>query len=90
MQLITISACATKITFAQATVSNWAYGRSPAPSGFPAPLRAGRQLRYILAEVDDWISSRAAARPGQPQAAVAPARRRPGRPRKIERVGGAE
>jgi predicted DNA-binding transcriptional regulator AlpA len=91
MQLKTLFDIAFKTQFARATIEHWAYGRRPAPAGFPSPIRVGRQLRYIEEEVDAWISSCAASRTGQPVQvdaarvdAAIPARRRPGRPRKAE------
>jgi len=91
MQLDTISSLAGFINFSDATVANWTYGRRPPPAGFPAPIRVGRQLRYIREEVEAWLKERAAARPGQEQATQIPitvpvstARRRPGRPSNAE------
>jgi len=93
MQLKTLFDIAFKTQFARATIEHWAYGRRPAPAGFPSPIRVGRHLRYIEEEVDAWITSRAAARPGQEQAtqlkdtataSSTPGRRRPGRPKKAE------
>jgi predicted DNA-binding transcriptional regulator AlpA len=97
MQLDTISSLAGFINFSDATVANWTYGRRPPPAGFPAPIRVGRQLRYIREEVEAWLKERAAARPGQEQAtqlkdtataSATPGRRRPGRPKKAVAAAG--
>lgn len=83
---MTIFDSAKKICLAERTVENWAYGRRPAPEGFPAPVHVGRQLRYIEAEVDAYIAALAAARLGQPALdlrGTATTRRPPGRPRKV-------
>lgn len=93
--LVEIDAAAVVVSFAAATVREWAYGKRPAPAGFPAPVRiAGghRQrptLRYRLADLVQWVeslgASDAAAPAAPPASADLPAgqaaRRSPGRPR---------
>ena len=91
MQLKTLFEAAFKTGFALKTVEHWAYRRRSPPSGFPAPIKVGRQLRYIEEEIDAWIAAKAAARDGTThlptveRAAESGARRR-GRPRKSSTV----
>ena len=44
--LLDIDDVAKLIKLSPATIENWAYGRKPAPAGFPAPIKVGRLLRY--------------------------------------------
>lgn len=95
MQLFDIRRVAAAIGFSPATITHWAYRRRPAPNGFPEPIHVGRQLRYIKEEVDTWVASRAAARPGQQQNELAntTVSRRRGRPcksRQVDLIGGAK
>lgn len=95
MQLSTILDVSSLTKFSPTTIEHWAYGRRPAPAGFPSPIRAGRQIRYIQEEIDAWIRGRAAARPGNDEDArlkdvtgipTAPARRGRGRPSNAEKA----
>ena len=91
MQLQKISDVAATLGLSDVTLENWSYRRRPAPAGFPSPIRVGRQLRYLQSEIEGWIRAQCGDQPASPpQAAVAPARRRPGRPRRVEPVGGAK
>ena len=80
MQLLKIDEVATQLGLSPVTIQHWAYGHRPAPTNFPAPVRIGRQLRFVDADVDGWISSLR----GAPSETTEPVgqRRRRGRPRK--------
>ena len=80
-QLLNIATVAAILGFSRITVEHWAYGHRPAPDGFPSPVRIGRQLRYIDAEIGVWIASLRFQEAPKPPT-LASARRRPGRPRK--------
>lgn len=77
MQLLTIDQIAARLGFSPVTIAHWAYGHRRAPENFPAPIHIGRQLRFVAADIDAWIS----ALRGVPDAASEPPRRR-GRARK--------
>lgn len=83
-QLLSIATVAAILGFSRITVEHWAYGHRPAPDGFPSPVRIGRQLRYIDAEISNWISSFRIQEAQQPPTLTyqSLARRRPGRPQK--------
>jgi predicted DNA-binding transcriptional regulator AlpA len=77
----TIEEVALLLVLSEATVRHWSYGHRPPPKGFPRPIRIGRQLRYVAADLDAWISGICTA-----EATVAPeetAKKR-GRPRKVK------
>lgn len=86
--LIDAIAVAERTSFRRATVLNWAYGRKPAPHGFPRPAKVGNRLRWVEADVDAWIagmSQTAAAPVPAPVALPPPPQRGRGRPRKMSR-----
>lgn len=56
-QLIDCEKVGEKINFSSATVLNWAYGRKPAPPGFPPPVKVSNRLLWVLSDVDEWIDS---------------------------------
>lgn len=87
MQLKTLSEAASKTGFALKTVEHWAYRRRRPPSGFPMPIKVGRQLRFIEEEIDTWIAAMAAKRDGvahppSPDCHTEAEPKRRGRPRK--------
>lgn len=55
--LLDFNATAGLILFSPATIANWAYGRKPAPKGFPAPIKVGRILRYRRLDLETWIAN---------------------------------
>lgn len=80
MQLLKIDEVATQLGLSPVTIQHWAYGHRPAPANFPMPIRIGRQLRFVDADVDGWIRS-LRGEPGGPTETLDQHRRR-GRPRK--------
>lgn len=91
--LLDIEAAAHAIGIAARTLENWAYARSPAPHGFPPPVRVGRLLRFRTSDLEHWVNGLVPEPQNEPprderQPALgipltAPARRR-GRPRKTQ------
>ncbi|EQD61976.1 hypothetical protein B1A_09526 [mine drainage metagenome] len=57
MQLLTIDQIAERLGFSPVTIAHWAYGHRRAPENFPAPIHVGRQLRFVAADIDAWISA---------------------------------
>lgn len=57
MRLLDADSVSKKIPFAKATILNWAYGRKPAPPGFPAPVKVSNKLVWVEGDVDAWILS---------------------------------
>lgn len=55
MQLHTINEVAQQLGLSPATVRHWAYGHRSPPADFPAPIKIGRRLRFIAAEIESWI-----------------------------------
>jgi predicted DNA-binding transcriptional regulator AlpA len=80
MQLLKIDEVATQLGLSRITIQHWAYGHRPAPAKFPSPIRIGRQLRFVSAEIDGWI--RALHGETVDATELSDQRRRPGRPRK--------
>jgi len=86
LQLLTIKQVALLLALSPVTVTHWSYGHRPAPEEFPAPIKIGRQLRYLASDIDQWI---VAQRNGGPTPSVqafalgTPTGRRRGRPRKV-------
>lgn len=79
MQLLKIDEVAIQLGLSPITIQHWVYGHRPAPANFPAPIRIGRQLRFVDADVDGWIR----ALRGDPAESTEPFHeRRRGRPRK--------
>lgn len=78
--LLIIKDVAALISFSSATVTNWAYGRKPAPPGFPKPVKIGRNLRYRRSDIEAWVAS---FRPDPQLVEVVPSPPQPstGRPR---------
>lgn len=60
------------------TVKKWSCGATPAPPGFPRPVKLGARTVWRVKEIEEWVEG--LGKPEQPQ--QAPARRGPGRPRK--------
>lgn len=56
-QLIDSIKVAEKISFSSSTIMNWAYGRKPAPPGFPPPAKVSNRLLWVESDVDEWIDS---------------------------------
>jgi predicted DNA-binding transcriptional regulator AlpA len=56
-QLIDSIKVGEKIAFSSSTVLNWAYGRKPAPPGFPPPVKVSNRLLWVESDVDEWIDS---------------------------------
>lgn len=88
--LLNIADAAKLISFATATVENWAYGRKPPPPGFPSPIKIGRLLKYRAVDLVAWVTQLSAHRspvtrdnePGLFEELPIPRRRR-GRPSKL-------
>lgn len=59
LQLETIDDVAGRTRLSPVTITHWAYGRRPAPKNFPNPIKVGRQVRYIAAQIDEWILAQA-------------------------------
>jgi predicted DNA-binding transcriptional regulator AlpA len=80
MQLLKIDEVATQLGLSRITIQHWAYGHRPAPANFPSPIRIGRQLRFVDADIVGWIRGLRgeSTKPTEP----VPERRRRGRPRK--------
>jgi hypothetical protein len=57
--LLDIDDVAKLIKLSPATVENWAYGRKPAPAGFPAPIKVGRLRARIIQDMQDRIEASA-------------------------------
>lgn len=61
--LVDIDAAAAIVSFAAATVREWAYCKRPAPAGFPAAVRieGGQRrrptLRYRVTDLVAWVES---------------------------------
>jgi predicted DNA-binding transcriptional regulator AlpA len=53
--LLNFEEVARLIGFSPATIENWAYGRKPAPIGFPEPHKIGRLLKYRRADIERWV-----------------------------------
>ncbi len=56
-QLIDSNKVGEKISFSSSTVLNWAYGRKPAPPGFPPPVKVSNRLLWVESDIDEWIDS---------------------------------
>lgn len=88
-QLLTIEQVALLLALSPVTVTHWSYGRRAAPKQFPAPIRVGRQLRYLETDIDRWIVARRGGDPVPPVLGCAqhasPVRRR-GRPPKVAKA----
>lgn len=86
MRLLDADCISKKIPFAKATILNWAYGRKPAPPGFPAPVKVSNKLVWVESDVDDWIQSMSssidAQQPETLKEAAAMVKRGRGRPKK--------
>lgn len=83
-QLLTIKQVATLLVLSPVTVTHWSYGRRPAPAKFPSPIKVGRQVRYLAADVDDWILAKCGRTPTFTSCTDDSRARRPrGRPRKL-------
>lgn len=80
MQLLKIDEVAAQLGLSPVTIQHWAYGHRSAPANFPAPIRIGRQLRFVDVDVDGWIRGLR----GEPSGSTEPVgqHRRRGRPRK--------
>lgn len=46
-----------KISFSSSTIMNWAYGRKPAPDGFPSAVKISNRLLWVESDLDEWIDS---------------------------------
>lgn len=66
LQLETIEDVARRTRFSPVTIAHWAYGRHAAPLNFPHPIKVGRQVRYISAQLDEWILAQAGVAPAPP------------------------
>lgn len=90
--LLSITDAAKLISFATATVENWAYGRKTPPPGFPSPIKIGRLLKYRAADLIDWVTQLNAHRSPVTRENESrlceelPPRRRRGRPSKLQEV----
>lgn len=56
-KLINSEAVGEKISFSASTIENWAYGRKPAPPGFPPPVKVSNRLLWVESDLDQWIDS---------------------------------
>lgn len=56
-QLIDSIKVGEKINFSSSTIMNWAYGRKPAPPGFPPPVKVSNRLLWVESDIDGWIDS---------------------------------
>lgn len=43
--------------FAEQTIRHWANNVRPAPSGWPMPVKIGRNVRYRTADLIAWINA---------------------------------
>lgn len=56
-RLIDCNVVAEKISFSPTTIINWAYGRKPAPAGFPSPRKISNRLLWVESDIDSWIDA---------------------------------
>jgi len=83
-RLLDSKTVAEKITFSESTVLNWAYGRKPAPAGFPPPKKISNRLLWVEDDLDAWIDSMSIYKTHTTHqtASDLPVKRGRGRPRK--------
>lgn len=87
--LLNFEEVARLIVFRQATIENWAYRRSPAPLGFPAPVKVGRLLRYKRSDIEGWIDKLGTSEANTDLVSKARGNRRRGSPTNYERSAAA-
>jgi len=79
-RLLTAEEVAERIGFSVQTVLSWAYGRKPAPLGFPRPVKISNRLRWVEADILSYIEALSVKEPTFP--APPPPKPKRGRPRK--------
>jgi len=72
------------------SVRSWHYALRTPPAGFPRAIKIGKSVRWLASDIDNWLHSMsvAAGNPPAPMPAEPkPAKRGPGRPRKLLKQG---
>ena len=54
--LLDLYEAAALVGFSSSSVRHWTYGHKPAPTGWPAPVHVGRNIRYRRADLENWVA----------------------------------